>query len=162
MRQAILAMLVIGSALAFGLPAAAGGGGCHEFTEGTTTEVNLDNNCFGPTVARVPVGTTITWTNTDSWEHNVYSPAFADSGILAPGDRYSFTFDEPGVYPYVCTLHPGMMGTVVVGDVGHVETIAEPTSFGIPAIGGVGILIIGLLGGWAFTRRATRREPIDS
>lgn len=35
-------------------------------------------------------------------------------GIIAPGETYSLTFTEPGVYPYICNLHPGMGGTVVV------------------------------------------------
>ena len=37
-----------------------------------------------------------------------------NSGILFPGQSFTLTFSEPGVYPYVCMLHPGMNGTVVV------------------------------------------------
>ena len=36
------------------------------------------------------------------------------SDILMAGDTYSFTFSAPGTYPIICTLHPDMVGTVVV------------------------------------------------
>jgi plastocyanin len=37
-----------------------------------------------------------------------------DSGILAPGERFTHTFDTAGIIQYYCTLHPTMMGKVVV------------------------------------------------
>jgi len=40
--------------------------------------------------------------------------AFALSGGIDGGDRFSFKFDRPGTYKYVCSIHPQMMGTVTV------------------------------------------------
>lgn len=155
MRRINLVLLLIALSLFVGLPVLAGGGGCHEFTDGETAEVTLDSNCFMPTVTRVPVGATVTWQNADAWEHNVFSPAFADSGTIAAGAGFSFTFEEAGVFPYVCTLHPGMMGTVVVGESSEAAAVSTqvPTNFGIPAVGGAALLALGLMGGWALARR---------
>jgi len=36
------------------------------------------------------------------------------SGLLLPGQSFSLTFTEPGVYPYTCAIHPGMTGTITV------------------------------------------------
>lgn len=65
----------------------------------------------------VPAGTKVTWTNEDSVAHTVTSdatPPLFDSGPLAPGATYSFTFTTPGTYPYHCNYHSSMHGTVVV------------------------------------------------
>jgi hypothetical protein len=71
--------------------------------------------CFTPTVVRVAPGETVTWENLDSVDHNVYSSGFGTE-TLRGGMSGSVTFDESGVFPYVCIFHPGMMGTVVVDD----------------------------------------------
>jgi hypothetical protein len=58
--------------------------------------------------------------------------------------RYRFT--RPGVYPYVCTFHPGMVGAIVVGGgAGHGEAVATVTAAG-PVVP---------LGAGATARRAT-------
>ena len=57
----------------------------------------------------------VTWTNTDSVSHTSTSDANAwNSGTVAPGGRFSFAFQTAGTFPYRCTIHPGMVGTVVV------------------------------------------------
>jgi plastocyanin len=101
-------------------PVAAGGGGCHgPLTDGAGTTVELSQACFSPTVLRVAGGDTVTWVNRDSFTHNVYSTALPGFGTenLEYNDSASITFTDAGVFPYVCTLHPGMVGAVVVGDV---------------------------------------------
>jgi plastocyanin len=40
-------------------------------------------------------------------------PAWS-SGTVAPGGQFSFAFQTAGTFPYHCTIHPGMVGTVVV------------------------------------------------
>ena len=36
------------------------------------------------------------------------------SGALDEGDSFSFTFNAPGIYRYVCSIHPQMVGAIVV------------------------------------------------
>ena len=60
----------------------------------------------------VEAGTTVTWVFDDVMPHNVVGDGFA-SEIMESG-RFTHTFTDPGSYPYVCTLHPVMKGTVVV------------------------------------------------
>jgi plastocyanin len=67
---------------------------------------------FDPETLVVTEGTTVTWVWEDTSAHDVVGDGF-DSGIQSTG-TFVFTFDETGTYPYVCTLHPGMDGTVVV------------------------------------------------
>ena len=76
---------------------------------------------YGTDIARVEVGTTVTWIPT-SKGHNVEFIAGPD-GWEAPkksklSKEYSYTFDTPGVYLYQCTPHKsmGMIAIVVVGD----------------------------------------------
>jgi amicyanin len=72
---------------------------------------------FQPSLIEITAGTTVTWVNTDVVSHQVSSGQtlwFADSPMLATGESYSFTFEEPGTFDYVCGPHPGMAGQVVV------------------------------------------------
>jgi plastocyanin len=77
------------------------------------TTVVIANLAFDPAAVTVPTGTTVAWTNDDAVPHTVTSTDGAfDSGIFDPGGSFSFTFNEPGSFPYVCQLHPQMQGTV--------------------------------------------------
>lgn len=67
---------------------------------------------FSPSVIEVPTGTTVTWTFASRTEHNVVFDGLA-SPTQATG-TWSRSFDEPGSYPYVCSLHEGMDGRVEV------------------------------------------------
>lgn len=90
---------------------------------------------FMPETITVPVGTTVTWRNGETIGHTITSGAFGDvneaTGLrgtqtaddmfrhaLAPmgqeGDTFSFTFDEPGEYPYFCEPHLTMNAFVIV------------------------------------------------
>lgn len=63
----------------------------------------------------VPVGTTVIVRNDDGAQHTWTSvDDVFDSGALGTGDTFSFTFDEPGEYPFICSFHPTMGGTLVV------------------------------------------------
>lgn len=79
--------------------------------------VTIKDYVFSPAVTTVPVGTTITWTNADADPHTATSiegTSVFDSNNIATGGTYPFTFTAPGTYPYVCTYHDGMQGTVIV------------------------------------------------
>jgi plastocyanin len=76
---------------------------------------NAGSNSYNPNPVEVKVGETVTWTNDDSVIHTTTSTdGTFDSGIMRNGQSFSYTFDTPGEYPYYCTLHPNMVGTVVV------------------------------------------------
>lgn len=71
---------------------------------------------YSPSPYTVKVGASVTWVNKDSTTHTVTSSGSSlfDSGNMAPGATYSFTFTQPGTYQYYCTIHPWMKGTIVV------------------------------------------------
>jgi plastocyanin len=87
-----------------------GGGG------GGGAEVSMADIAFDPAELTVSVGDTVTWTNDDSVGHDVTADSFSsgDPGGLAGGDTFEHTFEEAGTFDYVCTVHPGMEGSVVV------------------------------------------------
>jgi len=75
----------------------------------------LTNRAYTPDELNVAVGTTVTWMNADSVSHTSTSDATGwNSGIVAPGGQFSFAFQTAGTFPYHCSIHPGMVGTVVV------------------------------------------------
>jgi plastocyanin len=77
---------------------------------------------YNPSPLSVPVGTTVTWVNNDNTGHTVTEgnpsgntpPNGFDSGILGPGKTFTHTFDKPGAVQYYCTLHPTMLGEIIV------------------------------------------------
>jgi plastocyanin len=70
---------------------------------------------FAPAALTVGVGATVTWTNKDDEPHTVVSDGgLFRSGALDTGESFSFRFDRPGTYRYVCSIHPRMVGTIVV------------------------------------------------
>ncbi|MGB8309668.1 MAG: plastocyanin/azurin family copper-binding protein [Methanoregula sp.] len=84
--------------------------------------VNIQNFAFSPASITISHGTTVTWVNQDSVNHQILNDAagtFAEGALfssdsLLNGKSYSFTFDTPGTYPYHCSIHPYMKGTVIV------------------------------------------------
>ena len=79
------------------------------------TKVSIANFNFAPAQLVIATKTTVTWSNDDGAPHGL---AFADgragTDLLLPGARHARTFDAPGVYDYVCSVHPFMSGRVVV------------------------------------------------
>jgi plastocyanin len=77
--------------------------------------VTISGMSFSPANLSVIAGTTVTWTNDDGMTHTVTSTSGAfDSGNLAAGGKFSHTFGTVGSFPYKCTIHAGMAGTIVV------------------------------------------------
>jgi plastocyanin len=79
--------------------------------------VKIDNFSFAPATLTVAVGTTVTWTNRDDIPHTVVSTdkdRVFKSKVLDTDEKFSFTFSKAGTYPYFCSIHPKMTGTVVV------------------------------------------------
>ena len=76
---------------------------------------NLTTNAYNPNPVTIARGGTVTWVNNDTIPHTSTSDSGAwNSGNLAAGASFSMTFPNSGSYPYHCTLHPGMVGTVTV------------------------------------------------
>src|SRR5215212_9265840 len=106
-------------------------------------DVSVVDFAFEPGTISVPVGATVTWTNTGSRPHTVTADDGSfDSGRLDPGEQFSQTFDQPGTYTYHCGFHPEMQGTIVVADSQEVAvasaeatpTAAEPASIDAGAV----------------------------
>jgi plastocyanin len=70
---------------------------------------------YAPNPITVAVGGTVTWTNSDSTTHtSTGNNNTWNSGPILPGASFSRTFASAGSFPYHCTIHPGMVGTVTV------------------------------------------------
>lgn len=142
LRMAIAAIALASTGgvwLAPGTASAGGGGGCMlepapaSGSPVTGTEVDVAAMCFQTPVLYTETGSTVTWTNSDSVPHTV-TGSFGSKDIR-PGKAVRFTFSEAGVFPYACIYHPGMVGTVVVGDATAPGVAVSEVS---PAAGGGG------------------------
>jgi plastocyanin len=92
-----------------GGPAPASGAPAH------TDLVQITNFAFAPAVITVVAGATVTWTNEDTTQHDVFAPPVGlRSPVLNQNDSYTHSFSSPGTYRYICSIHPFMQGTVVV------------------------------------------------
>jgi plastocyanin len=81
----------------------------------SNANVTISNFTFQPSSLQVHVGTTVTWTNNDSTAHTVTSDTSSfNSGTLAPGGTFAFTFTQAGTFSYHCNIHPSMHGTITV------------------------------------------------
>lgn len=114
-----LAVLALLASIAIALPIAAVAA-THEVAARSRPYV------FAPDRLTVRVGDTVTWTMAPGDPHTVTSGTYNasgvhadgifDSGFLNEGEKFSFMFTAPGVYPYVCAIHAdsGMVGRITV------------------------------------------------
>ena len=132
MASATVGAVLLGALVLLpGVASASGGGGCGQpVIDAQGTGVDIEDFCFSPTIVRVGVGDAVTFTNVDPVPHSVLG-ANATWGDYAGFKKKSVTyrFSEPGVYPYLCTYHLGMVGAVVVGN-GVGGAIGTPTEDG--------------------------------
>jgi plastocyanin len=175
MRRAIgsllltIGLLLVGGAFA----GTVAGGGCHaepaEPSDAASSIVRIEACAFGPTVTRVPIGTTVTFANADQVAHNVVGSNWGDGRDLMPGQTTRHGFRTAGIFPYSCTFHPGMNGAVVVGvddtALAAATTPVAPTTpardGGSPvgmALAGAGGLAIGAIGAGLLLRRRSGDE----
>ena len=95
-----------------GEPGEAGTSGEHEHAGKT---IAMDGTSFEPESFTVKVGDTVAFRNKDPFPHNVVSKAGGfRSGDVDSDGSWQFHATKPGTFPYVCTLHPGMKGTIIV------------------------------------------------
>jgi len=77
--------------------------------------IAIDNFKFGVVSIEIAAGTTVTWTNRDDVPHTVVSSTKVfKSPPLDAGEAFSYTFKSAGTYEYYCSLHPRMIGKIVV------------------------------------------------
>lgn len=87
---------------------------------GTGDRVLINTFIFRPDPITVEAGTTVTWTNDDEILHTVTDGPRGkrtgefDGQLDGDGSTFEFTYEEPGEYPYFCSIHPGMDGKVIV------------------------------------------------
>jgi plastocyanin len=102
--------LAIAAALLFGSTRVKGAD-----VKSAPAEVRVDNFTFGPDTITVPVNSSVTWVNKDDVPHVIASnDGLFKSKALDTDDKYSYTFTKAGTYLYYCSIHPKMVGKVIV------------------------------------------------
>ena len=97
------------------LPACVIAGSAYATESPASTVVLAKEFMFSPNTVNVSAGSTVTWTNRDEEPHTVVSDTgLFRSGAMDTNDSFSFTFDKPGTYRFICSIHPQMVGTIVV------------------------------------------------
>jgi plastocyanin len=92
-----------------------GGGSSNRGDGSGVADVAIVDFAFQPMAIFVGVGDTVEWTNTGNADHTVDSDTeIFESDILDPGETYRYTFNDPGIFPYHCDIHPHMRGMVIV------------------------------------------------
>ena len=102
--------------MALGLTACSGAGGAASAAAVRTSQVDLPPSYqFSPARVQVASGTTVTWTNHDNFTHTVQVEGEPNVYTMRPGESAQITFNSPGTFNYVCTLHSqNMKGSVTV------------------------------------------------
>jgi plastocyanin len=78
-------------------------------------QINIKEFMYSPKDLVVAVGSKVTWVNDDQVPHTIVETnKVFHSAALDTQDNFSYTFTTPGTYQYFCTLHPQMIGKVVV------------------------------------------------
>lgn len=80
----------------------------------TTHTVIIESSQFKPAVLTVHVGDKIVWVNKDFFPHTATSKGHFDSGEIAEGKSWTYVARAKGTFPYICTIHPDMKGTLRV------------------------------------------------
>jgi plastocyanin len=85
-------------------------------TGGSTAQVAMKDIQFAPQKVTVKVGQTVQWTNQDDVVHDVRATSGATfkSSLFGKGKSYEYKPTKTGTISYVCTIHPGMQGTLTV------------------------------------------------
>jgi len=82
---------------------------------GKVVEVKIDNFSFSPQTLTIAAGTTVIWTNRDDIPHTVVSDdKVFKSKVLDTDEKFTYTFDKAGNFPYFCSVHPKMTAKVIV------------------------------------------------
>lgn len=110
----VLAVMIVAAVILLSGPASDGDGAPSD-----TNPVSITGSLtFSPGDLTIHVGENVTWTNDASVVHTVVSDGSSlesfSSGTLTNGETYTHRFDQIGDYPYHCSIHPSMTGTIHV------------------------------------------------
>jgi plastocyanin len=89
---------------------------CTDSTGTTVVAVGVANNAWQQPI-NAKVGDVITWTNSDTAPHKVAlddGSCTMSSNIAGSGGKASLVFSKAGTYPFHCTIHPSMKGTITI------------------------------------------------
>jgi plastocyanin len=78
--------------------------------------VTIEAMRFTPEQITVRRGDTVVWVNKDMFPHSATAAGTFDSQVIAIGQSWSRQFTAAGEFPYLCSLHPPMTGTVRVSE----------------------------------------------
>jgi plastocyanin len=110
----VLALLIVACSTPNANPAPAEAKPADQAASGNV-DIQMKDFAFNPKELTIKVGTKVTWTNMDSAGHDVKAEDGSwGSDTLKSGQTFSMVFDKAGTFPYVCTFHPGMVGTLIV------------------------------------------------
>ncbi len=119
-KQTILCCLIAFTAVIVLFACSKNGGGGYDNGGGNNgagaggNSVSIAGFAFSVSSLAVNKGTKVTWKNNDATTHTVTSDdGTFDSGNIAPGGTYSYTFASPGTFAYHCKIHPTMTAKVV-------------------------------------------------
>ena len=105
--------------VAAALPELTAAGAAAVTAAATPATVQIDNFAFAPAALTVTAGTTVTWKNEDDSPHRIGDKnGTFKSAALDTDDTFSHTFAAPGEYSYICTIHPYMVGKIIVKPTG--------------------------------------------
>jgi predicted secreted protein with PEFG-CTERM motif len=147
---------ILGVAPAFGQPAneidMAKGAGSSQSADCVAAK-----NCFSPSVLTVAPGTTVTWSNTGDASHTVCGGVPTQSGdcvgdltgdIIKQGKTLQVTFANAGTYDYFCSVHPWMIGQVIVAAGATTTTpnatTTTPNNATVPEFGPVASIVLAI------------------
>ena len=112
---ALTASFGCGSSYSPSAPTTGNGGGSGTAVSIVNGARTMTTTAYAPNPVNISAGGSVTWMNNDSTTHNSTADDNSwGSGSIAPGASYTRTFASAGTFTYHCTIHPGMVGTVVV------------------------------------------------
>ena len=122
MARPVRRLTVILTVLAVGLAACGGDddGGEQGASSGACPDgavvIKMVDIKFDPEDATAEAGQDVCWTNEDSIDHNAVAESGAtfESELFGKGETFTATVESPGTVDYVCTIHPGMTGTLTI------------------------------------------------
>jgi len=76
--------------------------------------VTIEATSYKPETMTVKKGESVTWVNKDPFPHTVTAAGKFDSKSIAANGKWSYRATKAGEFPYICTLHPNMKGTIKV------------------------------------------------